>query len=512
MVIWDDFRQARAVSTPLIAIATPDQPATIAGIAERLGPEVPVVEICAAEGLRGRNPTGQALATLLIKERLSGRQELSRDLMWCLRTMHEMPQRTCLFFHNAQLWLDQGVIIQGIANLRETNPGTGRTLILLGPTITLPPALVQDVLTLREPLPNDDQLSQTLDLILNSSSEQLDSPVDEETRRKAIEAVRGLSQFAAQNAIAWSLSRKGINLERLWGVKRRQVQQVRGVRFGTATHSFDQVGGLTAFRNYMVRVGKGRRPIAALVFIDEIDKAMQGSVGESGDSGVSADRLAVLLQFMEEHKIRGSLLVGVPGAGKTYVTEAVANTLTVPALKLDLGAMLGGIIGQSQQQVREALDVVYAVGGDRIFFLATCNRLESLPPELRRRFKIGPWFFDLPSREEKDAVWLIALEQAGLEAQRAEVDFDIDQARPADPDWTPDDITKCVTTAYDLDISLIEAAQLVVPVAHQDPESVQRLRDLADHQFLAASYPGKYQKPSTPLVAQSERKIDLGET
>ncbi|MGB7590439.1 MAG: hypothetical protein WBO19_04275, partial [Terriglobia bacterium] len=42
-----------------------------------------------------------------------------------------------------------------------------------------------------------------------------------------------------------------------------------------------------------------------------------------------------------------------------------------------------------------------AVSQGRMLFIATCNSIASLPPELRRRFTLGTFFFDLPTVDER---------------------------------------------------------------------------------------------------------------
>ena len=46
--------------------------------------------------------------------------------------------------------------------------------------------------------------------------------------------------------------------------------------------------------------------------------------------------------------------------------------------------------------------------------MATANRLETLPPEFQRRFNLGIWYFDVPSEEEREAIWEIQTARFGL--------------------------------------------------------------------------------------------------
>ena len=65
---------------------------------------------------------------------------------------------------------------------------------------------------------------------------------------------------------------------------------------------------------------------------------------------------------------------------------------------------------------------------------------------------------------------------------------------PDDTDWTGAEIKACCRLSALLDVSLLEAAQNVVPVAVTASESVERLRSWASGRCLSASQPGIYQR------------------
>src|ERR671914_623725 len=65
---------------------------------------------------------------------------------------------------------------------------------------------------------------------------------------------------------------------------------------------------------------------------------------------------------------------------------------------------------------RAIMNIIKAVGGRDGLWLATANRLETLPPELQRRFNLGIWYFDVPSKEERAAIWAIQRKRFGIES------------------------------------------------------------------------------------------------
>lgn len=57
------------------------------------------------------------------------------------------------------------------------------------------------------------------------------------------------------------------------------------------------------------------------------------------------------------------LLVGVPGTGKSLSAKAIAGG-TMPLLKMDIGNIMGGHVGESESNMRAALKVAEAVSPD----------------------------------------------------------------------------------------------------------------------------------------------------
>lgn len=119
-----------------------------------------------------------------------------------------------------------------------------------------------------------------------------------------------------------------------------------------------------------------------------------------------------------------------------------------------------------------------------VFVVATANSVDRLPPELSRAERFdGVFFVDLPSTAQKTRIWDICLEA---------FDLDVDQLKPRTEHWTGAEIRACCRLAALLDVSLVEAAQNVVPVATTAAESVDGLRQWASGRCLNADEPGIY--------------------
>ncbi len=168
-----------------------------------------------------------------------------------------------------------------------------------------------------------------------------------------------------------------------------------------------------------------------VLWIDEIEKALAGAQSES--SGVSADALGSVLQWMQER--------------------------TAP-----------------------------------VFVVATANSVQSLPPELLRKGRFDELFFvDLPTREERAAILIAALRGHGRDASQVDVakiaaeavDFTGAELAALIPDALLaafEDGERAITTD-----DLLGALQGVVPLAKTAPDKITALRTWAEGHARRAS-------------------------
>lgn len=148
--------------------------------------------------------------------------------------------------------------------------------------------------------------------------------------------------------------------------------------------------------------------------------------------------------------------------------------------------------------MRAALSMIDAMFSTDCLLIATMNRTGDLPPEMQSRFTLGTFFFDLPSQEERKAIWAIYRQKFELE----------DQPLPKEENWTGREIEACCYKAWLLNISLVEAAAYVVPVAVAAGEEIEKMRSDAAGRYISASRPGVYQLPAAQ--AKPSRKIKDG--
>jgi SpoVK/Ycf46/Vps4 family AAA+-type ATPase len=235
-------------------------------------------------------------------------------------------------------------------------------------------------------------------------------------------------------------------------------------------------------KQFLSRILAGDRAPKTVVIIDEIEKALGGAGTDT--SGVSTDQLAVLLTAMQDKKAAGILLMGPPGAGKTVVAKAAANEASALGIMFDLGGMKSSLVGSSEQRIRSALRVIDAVSSGLPLFIATCNSVAALPPELLRRFNLARFFVDLPTPDERKSIW-------GIHRKKYEIDPK-DPGPASDSQWTGAEIENACDIARRLNQPLAEAAKYIVPIAKSAEATITRLRQQAGGHFISASEPGPY--------------------
>jgi len=346
---------------------------------------------------------------------------------------------------------------------------------------------------LTDSLPDDPALSAMASSLLVDAG--LPEPAPDVLGR-AVDALSGLSMFGAEQSLALSLSKEGIDLPGLWERKRKLIEQTPGLSVWRGGQSFADLGGLAQAKEFYSRPWSADMRPRCVLFLDELEKVL----GNSGDtSGVSQGFLGTLLEWFQDNAVTGSILLGHPGSGKSALAKSLGALWGVPTVKLDLGAMRGSLVGQSEERLRGALQVVDAIGRGRVVCLATSNGVENVPPEMRSRFTLPWWFFDLPSDEERASIWDI---------YKVKYNRAADEALPECSGWVGREIESCVVNAQRLDISLVESSAYVVPLCTSAPESIDRLRRYASGRFLSASAPGVFRHVATG-GASGGRKVNI---
>jgi hypothetical protein len=507
----DPFLKARRAGVPVIAIESADPAATITKCQQALNGRhqvTPLLQHDILRGLFGINKPGKAMAQQFADNPTDNPAVCIDALCKAaqgdrLAYIPEGEEKKCaaiVFMVHANRYLDDTGCMQAVWNARTVFEPEGATLVLLGPVIKLPAELKNDVVVISEPLPDAGELGEILDKITSDAEIAPDKITD---RDITIDTMSGTSAFGARQILAMSITRDGIDSDALWTRKKKMIEQCPGLAVWKGGSTFEDLGGLDNLKLFLTRVlTSGATPVRAIGFIDEIEKGLAGASGDL--SGTSQDQLQVFLKVMQDYNIPGIILVGHAGTGKSEIAKAAGNVAKCPVISIDTGAMKDSLVGGSELRIRQAMDVFKAVSQGKGLFIATCNRISSLPPELRRRFTLGTFFVDLPSPEERTKIWPLWVDR--FDVPRAQL-----KALPDADNWTGAEIRACCDVAFRTGLTLREAAGYVTPICKSAPEAIEALRKLASNRFLNASKPGLYvyndNTQETPI--KTGRKIEV---
>ena len=218
-------------------------------------------------------------------------------------------------------------------------------------------------------------------------------------------------------------------------------------------------------------------------------------------------------------------MLSPPGCGKSQFCKCLGKETGRPVLILDVGTLMGSLVGQTEERTRQALQILDAMApcvvmldevekafagvassgqtdsgvssrmfgtflswlndhDSDVFVVCTANDVAKLPPEFGRAGRFdGIFFLDFPGREQKRTIWDIYLDL---------FEIDRDQKLPSDDEWSGAEIKAACRLAALLDVPLVQAAQNVVPVSATAAESVERLRSWAGGRCLDADAGGIY--------------------
>ena len=493
----EQFKAARRVSTPLLAIETPDAASTISALVKAVSAKTPLITWDCVRGLKSLNPEGQrAMDKLEIDPMMTVNP--AEALLAC----ENLPELTVVFMHNFHRQLADSAHIQALWNLRDVFKVNKREIVMLGPSFQFPPELAGDVILLDEPLPNRQELSATLDM--QHTNAGLVLPNDE-VRAAALDAMVGLPSFTAEQVTAMSLRKTGIHIPQLWERKTKAIENTEGLRVwngrpgDTSMEELRGIDNVVAFMNQLIDADA----FGAVVFIDEMDKAFAGGMSDhTGDSGVSKDQVGTVLSYIEDTGSLGVLLAGVAGTGKTQLAKAMGVKAGKPVIVFDLGGMKGGVVGESERAIRNALKVVTATAEGRVLFIGTANRTTLFTPELNRRFP-DQFFYDVPDAAGREAIWPVYIKKNGLTPSQSAIPEGMDEG------WTGAEIKRACERSSLFGCPVPEAARYIIPASVSGAATIKALRREADGRFLSASQPGFYRQPVPAATVARNRAIEM---
>src|SRR5205809_642796 len=164
---------------------------------------------------------------------------------------------------------------------------------------------------------------------------------------QSVDALIGLAAFPAEQVLAMSLSKNGLDLDWLWERKCQAVEQTPGLTIWRGGETFDQIGGCENIKRFLTAVLLGREAPRVIVFVDEIEKAFTGTGTDM--SAVKAEMTGTMLSWMQDHSADGLIFIGPPGAAKSGVGKGAGAMAGIPTVAFDLSAMQSSLVGDRRE-------------------------------------------------------------------------------------------------------------------------------------------------------------------
>ena len=305
--------------------------------------------------------------------------------------------------------------LRNISRILKLQP---KTIIIIGSELNIPNELQDLITVLQFQLPLENEINQELERLINSLNINLEPQLFENLSRAcqglSLERIRRvLSKIIAtyktidENSIAVLLSEK-----------KQIISQTEILEYWSVNEKIINLGGLDNLKDWL----KKRKTAF----------------------GVRALNYKLPTP-------RGLLLVGIQGTGKSLTAKAIANDWQLPLLKLDVGKLFGGIVGESESRLRQMINVSETISpcilwideidkafsnvesrGDSgtsnrvlgtfiswlsektkpVFVIATANNIDLLPLEIIRKGRFDEIFFlDLPKQDEREEIFKIHVEE-----------------------------------------------------------------------------------------------------
>ena len=437
----------------------------------------------------------------------------ANDPLEVLNAVAELPEKTMVVLKDFHLFLadPNPYLIRKLKDTLLISKTSQKPLIILGCRLSLPPELERELTVIEQALPDRGQLTAVLDGICASAGK--DCPMGEHLGR-IVDAASGLTTMEAENAFALSVvERGGIFPEVVYREKAQAVKKNGLLEIVETRESLGDVGGLDVLKDWLLARRCAFGPAAV-------------------EYGLPAPK--------------GLLIVGVPGSGKSLTAKASAQVFGVPLLKLDVGRIYGGLVGQSEANLRSVIQIAEAIspcvllleelekalagskssgstdGGTSsrvfgsllnwmqdktkpVFVVATANDVSQLPPEMLRKGRFDELMFvDLPNETERESVWRIQIARHG----RNPDEYDIPQLAKISDGFTGAEIGQSfiealyaafARSAEPTDMDIAGALNDFVPLSQLMSDQLKSLRQWARGRTRTAT--------STTATARSLRKL-----
>lgn len=389
-----------------------------------------------------------------------------------------------------QRFLEDIAVSRQLRNLARVLKSQAKNIVIVAPQIQIPAELSEVLTVLDFALPTAPEIRTEIERLTAATAQPLPDKLLDELVRSA----QGLSleriRRVLTRAIAFNGRLEPEDAELILEEKRQSIRQTQILDFYPATEQISDIGGLDNLKDWLLRRG--------------------GAFSEKARA------------YGLPHP-RGLLLVGIQGTGKSLTAKAIAHHWHLPLLRLDVGRLFGGLVGESESRTRQTIELAEALApcilwideidkgfsgadgkGDSgttsrvfgtfitwlaekttpVFVVATANNIRALPPEIMRKGRFDEVFFvGLPNQSEREAIFKVHL--ARLRPHNLG-NYDIKRLGYETPDFSGAEIEQTIIEAMHLGFSqnrdfttddILEAASQIIPLAKTAQEQIQFLQN-----------------------------------
>ena len=417
-----------------------------------------------------------------------------RNPLQALEFVEKFPANSPVIFilRDFQRFLEDVSVARKLRNLARSLKSQPKNIVIIAPSISIPSELSEVLTVLEFPLPSGAEIRQEVQNLLIAMGQKLGEQVVDELVRSA----QGLSMERIRRVMARAIAAHGEiqpeDVELMLEEKRQTIRQTQILDYYPAREQISDIGGLDNLKDWLLRRGGAFT-----------EKARQYGIPHP----------------------RGLLLVGIQGTGKSLTAKAIAHHWHLPLLRLDVGRLFGGLVGESESRTRQMIQLAEALapcilwideidkafsgidsrgdGGTTnrvfgtfinwlaekkspVFVVATANNIQALPPEMLRKGRFDEIFFvGLPNQEERQAIFSLHLQRLRPHNLKS---YDIDRLAYETPDFSGAEIEQTIIEAMHLGFSqnrdfttddALEAASQIIPLARTAQEQIQLLQNWA---------------------------------
>jgi SpoVK/Ycf46/Vps4 family AAA+-type ATPase len=376
--------------------------------------------------------------------------------------------------------------------LARTLKSQPKNIVIIAPEISIPNELAEVLTVIEFPFPTAQEIKTEIQRLIASTGQSLDNQLLDELVRSA----QGLSLERIRRVLTLAIANHGQiepeDVELILEEKRQSIRQTQILDYYPAKEQISDIGGLDNLKDWLLRRG-----------------------------GAFSDKARA---YGLPHP-RGLLLVGIQGTGKSLTAKAIAHHWHLPLLRLDVGRLFGGLVGESESRTRQMINLAEALapcilwideidkafgGADGkadsgttsrvfgtfitwlaekqtpVFVVATANNIRALPPEMLRKGRFDEIFFvGLPSQEEREAIFNVHLSHLRPHNLK---NYDLKRLAYETPDFSGAEIEQTIIEAMHIGFSqnrdfstedILEAASQIVPLARTAKEQIEFLQNWA---------------------------------